>query len=200
MTRRRRLRPDEVDLWQQVARSAQPLSNNQAPRDPMMSLDKPEAATSGATKPPAPLSPFAMGEAARSTMQTHAFPRNTADRLQSAPVQMDAKAFKKMQRGALNPEARVDLHGMTQDRAHGALTHFILSAQSRGLRLVLVITGKGAIEDPYDPAPRRRGVLKTQVPQWLRLPPLASAVLQVSEAHRKHGGAGAYYVYLRRAR
>ena len=113
---------------------------------------------------------------------------------------MDSKAFARMKRGKLKPEARIDLHGMTLDRAHGALTGFILSSQSRGLRLVLVITGKGDREDPYDPAPRRRGVLKSNVPQWLRMAPLGSAVLQISEAHIRHGGSGAYYVYLRRRR
>ncbi|WP_371418219.1 Smr/MutS family protein [Roseivivax sp. THAF30] len=113
---------------------------------------------------------------------------------------MDSKAFTRMKRGKLKPDARLDLHGMTLDRAHPALTRFIFASQARGHRLVLVITGKGQREDPYDPAPRRRGVLKTQVPQWLRMPPLATAVLQISEAHIRHGGGGAYYVYLRRLR
>ena len=89
---------------------------------------------------------------------------------------------------------------MTLQQAHPELVRFILTAQTRGLRLVLVITGKGQREDPYDPMPRRRGVLKSQVPLWLRTPPVAQAVLQVSEAHRSHGGEGAYYVYLRRRR
>jgi DNA-nicking Smr family endonuclease len=113
---------------------------------------------------------------------------------------MDAKAFGRMKRGKLVPEDRIDLHGMTLDQAHPALVSFVLTSQARGLRLVLVITGKGQREDAYDPMPRRRGVLKSQVPQWLRLSPVAQAVLQVSEAHRKHGGGGAYYVYLRKRR
>ena len=86
------------------------------------------------------------------------------------------------------------------DQAHPALIRFILTSQTRGLRLVLVITGKGANTSPYDPAPVQRGILKRQVPSWLRLAPLAPLVLEVREAHIKHGGAGAYYVYLRRAR
>ena len=113
---------------------------------------------------------------------------------------MDAKAFGKMKRGKLVPEGRIDLHGMTLDQAHPALNRFIMTSFSRGLRLVLVITGKGSREDPYDPMPRRRGVLKTQVPLWLKLPPLAQVVLQVTPAHIRHGGEGAYYVYLRRQR
>jgi len=63
---------------------------------------------------------------------------------------------------------------------------------------VLVITGKGRDDDGPGPIPRRRGVLRHQVPQWLSRPPLGPAVLQVTPAHRKHGGEGALYVYLRR--
>jgi DNA-nicking Smr family endonuclease len=113
---------------------------------------------------------------------------------------MDRKTFGRMTRGKLKPEARIDLHGMTLDRAHGALTRFILSAHANGKRLVLVITGKGKDRDDAGPIPVRYGVLKHQVPHWLTTPPLSSAVLQVMPAHISHGGGGAYYVYLRRQR
>ena len=66
------------------------------------------------------------------------------------------------------------------------------------MRLVLVITGKGKRRDDTGPIPQRVGALRHQVPQWLRLPPLGPAVLQITEAHLKHGGSGAYYVYLRK--
>ena len=113
---------------------------------------------------------------------------------------MDANAFGKMKRGKLVPEGRIDLHGMTIAQAHPALTRFILDAHGDGKRLVLVITGKGKERDDYAPIPMRRGVLKQQVPHWLALSPLRQIVLQVAESHLKHGGAGAYYVYLRRHR
>ncbi|MEL6172865.1 MAG: Smr/MutS family protein, partial [Pseudomonadota bacterium] len=77
---------------------------------------------------------------------------------------------------------------------------FILDAQARGLRLVLVITGKGKNRDDQGPIPVRNGVLRHQIPQWLGMPPLSQAVLQISQAHQKHGGGGAYYVYIRRDR
>ena len=77
---------------------------------------------------------------------------------------------------------------------------FFLSAQASGKRLVLVVTGKGKDRDEPGPIPTPRGVLRHQVPQWLMLSPLAQAVLQVTPAHVSHGGAGAYYVYLRRTR
>ncbi|MEM8658203.1 MAG: Smr/MutS family protein [Pseudomonadota bacterium] len=117
----------------------------------------------------------------------------------TAPPQMDAKAYGRLKRGKLRPEARIDLHGMTAERAHGALRGFILDAHARGHRLVLVITGKGRDIDPHM-GPARRGVLRNAVPQWLALPPLAGLVLQITPAHDRHGGAGAYYVYLKRRR
>jgi DNA-nicking Smr family endonuclease len=89
---------------------------------------------------------------------------------------------------------------MTLDRAHPALTRFILGAHSRGLRLVLVITGKGKTKEDDGPIPVRRGVLKHNVPQWLSMPPLNAVILQVTQANIRHGGTGAYYVYLRRHR
>lgn len=123
-----------------------------------------------------------------------------ADQVQKAPVQMDQKAFGKLKRGKLKPEGRIDLHGMTLDRAHPALSRFIMSSHRQGKRLVLVITGKGKQRDEGGPIPVRMGVLRHQVPQWLQMAPLASVILQVSQAHISHGGGGAYYVYLRRQR
>ncbi|WP_341799084.1 Smr/MutS family protein [Rhodovulum marinum] len=118
----------------------------------------------------------------------------------SMPVRMDRKAFARLKGGKLAPEARIDLHGMTLAQAHPALTGFILRNHAAGRRLVLVITGKGRGPDGDGPIPERRGVLKRQVPHWLHQAPLAAAVLQVTEAHRRHGGDGAFYVYLRRPR
>jgi DNA-nicking Smr family endonuclease len=193
---RRRLRPDELDLWQQIAKSTDPLHPSR-PQPVARPLPKKPAVV---TPTPDPLPEFRLGQKARKALPTPVAPLTTGERLRSEPVSMDAKAFGRMKRGKLVPEDRIDLHGMTLDQAHPALVSFVLTSQARGLRLVLVITGKGQREDAYDPMPRRRGVLKSQVPQWLRLPPVAQAVLQVSEAHRKHGGGGAYYVYLRKRR
>lgn len=113
---------------------------------------------------------------------------------------MDAKAFARMSRGKLLPDARIDLHGLTLAEAHPELIRFVLDAHGRGHRLALVITGKGRRGRDDDPVPQRTGALKHQVPVWLHQPPLAPLVLQVAEAHLRHGGAGAYYVYLRRSR
>ena len=75
-----------------------------------------------------------------------------------------------------------------------------LRAQAQGKRLVLVITGKGKNTDTGGPIPTRNGVLRHAVPQWLGMAPLSGLVLQITQAHVRHGGGGAYYVYLRRNR
>ena len=196
MSRRRFLRPEEEELWQQVARSANPLH----PKMPTF-LRKPAAPVEDVPlAPPVPRLPqFRMGEKARMT-RPHDLQPSLAEALATAPVQMDAKAYGRMTRGKLAPDSRIDLHGMTLAEAHPELIRFILNAAGGGQRLVLVITGKGKRGVDHGPIPQRMGALRHQVPLWLRLPPLASAILQVAEAHLKHGGSGAYYVYLRRAR
>ncbi len=196
---RRKLRPDELELWGRVAGNTRKLETQGKLAKPSGAAF-PIKAPQPSPAPPQRIESFSMNARGSTDTTSWSQPETTTSRLARDPVQMDAKAFTRMKRGKLKPEARIDLHGMTLDRAHPALIGFIHSAQTRGLRLVLVITGKGQREDPYDAAPRRRGVLKSQVPQWLRMPPLASAVLQVSEAHIRHGGGGAYYVYLRRVR
>jgi len=198
MRRRRTLGPEEEELWRSVARTARPLHEHpmfHAPPAP------PTPAPQTARPPLAPakprLSPFTLGEKARKPERRDLAP-SLPQALGLAPLQMDAKTHGKMTRGKLAPEARIDLHGMTLPEAHPELIHFILNAQAQGMRLVLVITGKGKRRDDHGPIPQRMGALRHQVPQWLRLPPIAHAVLQVTEAHVKHGGGGAYYVYLRR--
>ena len=84
---------------------------------------------------------------------------------------------------------------MTQTRAHRALLGFLQRAHSEGLTFVLVITGKGKIGVESE-----RGVLRRQVPQWLSLPEFRSLVVGFEEAHIGHGGEGALYVRVRRAR
>ena len=195
---RRRVRPEELELWREVARSTDRLGRRDhfAPIGP--APQRPDVAP--ATAPPEPLPKFTIGQRAKPPRTATVPPGTTSQKLSADALRMDKKAHTRLKRGKLAPEARIDLHGMTLDQAHPTLTRFILTQQTRGARLVLVITGKGQREDPYAPMPHRRGVLKQQVPMWLRMAPVAQAVLQVSEAHIRHGGAGAYYVYLRRSR
>lgn len=200
MARRRHLKPEEEELWQAVARTAQPMhpQKPQAPRPGAIDLPA-SLAKEKAPIPQAPLQPFRVGETARTVLGHDLLP-DLSTRLSAAPLRMDAKAFARMSRGKLSPEARIDLHGLTLAEAHPRLIGFIMNAQAQGLRLVLVITGKGRRPAGDGPIPQRHGILKHQVPQWLSQTPLGPAVLQVAEAHLRHGGSGAYYVYLRRPR
>ncbi len=193
MSRRRTLRPEEQEIWQSVARTAKPMHRTHP-------IALPESAPKlviPAVEAPQKLPAFRLGQSVKSTSSAQ-FAPGIGESLAKAPLRMDAKTHSKMTRGKLAPEARIDLHGMTVDQAHPALISFILSAQSAGMRLVLVITGKGKSRAEFGPMPQRMGVLRTQVPHWLHLPPLNFAVMQVTEAHASHGGGGALYVYLRR--
>ncbi|MFN3824938.1 MAG: Smr/MutS family protein [Pseudorhodobacter sp.] len=189
MTRRRHLKPEEEQLWGAVARSITPMHGQTLQKRLEQSNDPAPEQVKPAGSPRLP--DFRIGEKAR--------PTSTRD-AETAPIRMDAKAFGKMVRGKLLPEARIDLHGMTLNEAHPELIRFVLNAQAQGLRLVLVITGKGKPGQEDGPIPQRRGILRQQVPHWLRQAPLGPAILQVTEAHLRHGGGGALYVYLRRGR
>jgi DNA-nicking Smr family endonuclease len=107
----------------------------------------------------------------------------------------------RMRRGLMEPDARIDLHGMTQEAAHRTLFTWLAAAHARRYRLVLVVTGKGNPKNdenaPWMMSPH--GVLKQMVPRWLNEPELAALIASVQPAHVKHGGDGALYVYLRKA-
>jgi DNA-nicking Smr family endonuclease len=197
MTRRRSLRPEEEEIWRTVARTVTPM-HRPTPSFPLPEPKSVKTVTSAPLQHSHPRFPlFTLGEKAR-IKTGHSFVQTPAESLAASSLQMDAKTHGKMTRGKLAPEARIDLHGLTLAEAHPELIRFILNAQSAGLRLVLVITGKGKLRDDTGPIPQRMGALRHQVPQWLRMAPLGPAVLQVTEAHLRHGGSGAYYVYLRR--
>lgn len=198
--RRRPLAPEEQALWQRVADRVQPLHPMTPARTVAIKPATPAKPADPARDVPCFTLDLQIGSTARPQMRPHDLAPGIGQQLAEAPLRMDRKAFTRMNRGKLAPEARTDLHGLTLSAAHPELIRFILQAQARGLRLVLVITGKGRSGPDDGPIPQRPGVLKHQVPHWLARPPLSGAVLQVTEAHRRHGGSGAYYVYLRRAR
>lgn len=189
MKKRRNLSKEERSLWESVAKTMTAIEKVEKV-DPQDFLSKPKTAA----RRPQKFESFSVGETAKETL-----PR-VGSHLPTTPLNMDAKSFGRMKRGKLSPEGRIDLHGMTVAEAHRELTEFILDASAAGKRLVLVITGKGLVRDDYSPIPIQRGVLRTQVPQWLTLAPLRSHVLQVTPAHVRHGGEGALYIYLRRRR
>jgi DNA-nicking Smr family endonuclease len=112
---------------------------------------------------------------------------------------LDGHTAERLRRGRREPDARLDLHGQTESVAHRTLLAFLKGAHARGLRLVLVVTGKGGSKSVGDAA-GRRGVLKTAVPRWLKEPQFANIVSATAGSHIRHGGEGALYVYLRKQR
>jgi DNA-nicking Smr family endonuclease len=120
------------------------------------------------------------------------------------PPGLDRSSAERLKRGKYDIEARIDLHGMTQDKAHRALTDFIARSAHDGLRCVLVITGKGLRKLSGDGVGRVRpddlGILRNAVPRWLNEPPTRARILAFGAAQPKDGGSGALYVLLRRGR
>ena len=175
----------DAELWARVARSARPLK-------------KGRAATAGE-------SPKQRG---RAPAKETAPPVKPAPKATAKPVpvvrgaKLDRQTARQLERGRLPVEARLDLHGMRQRDAHAALRRFLKSAQGKGYRHVLVITGKGtaAGERTSFYEEDERGVLRQAVPHWLAAPDLAHVVLSYSEAPRRLGGEGALYVRLRKSR
>ncbi len=198
MSRRkpRGLRPEEKDLWARVKQTAEPLHNSIPKADSSSAALTPPKKLAQYTRIPTSLERLAQPV----PPTTFDFAPRPEDVLSNQPVAMDQQAFKKMKRGKLRPEARLDLHGMTMAQAHPALDGFIRNAHSSGKRLILVITGKGKERDDGGPIPTKLGVLRHQVPQWLAHGSIRNLVLQVTPASTNYGGSGAYFVYLRRRR
>ena len=176
----RNLSPEEERLWKRVADTATPIQRSQ----PKFPIEKTKVSPKESAQPSYVPPTFRVGQAAKTAITVPSG---------QPPLQMDRKAYARLKRGKSKPDARIDLHGMTADTAHTALTAFLLRAHADQKRLVLVITGKGR-----DAGDGGMGVLKRQVPHWLERPPLRQIILQTVEAHQRHGGSGALYVYLRR--
>jgi len=183
--RRRGLSEEERALWESVARQVKPLRKK--PRLGKSAIGKAAAAieTDPPNRPASSPRPISSQQAPRP----------------SKPVMpplapLGRRELSKLSRGRSEIDARLDLHGMTQSRAHRALLGFLHNAHRDGHTFVLVITGKGKVGG----GEAERGVLRRQVPQWLSSPELRSLVVGFEEAHIGHGGEGALYVRIRRAR
>jgi DNA-nicking Smr family endonuclease len=188
MTRRRSLSDEERALWTGIVRSIKPM--HRALKEPAAPEDAIEAGNSSETVP----TPRAR---TRRVATVPAAPEKNAPPL--APL--GRKLKKRVARGREPIEARLDLHGFTQTQAHAELLRFLRRAQSDGVRIALVVTGKGTGKGADRPdGAGERGVLKRQVPMWLSLPEFRSLVVGFEDAHLGHGGQGALYVRLRRAR
>ena len=181
--RKRSLSEEERELWESIAKEIRPLRKK--PRAGKPEAVSAEAATTAAAKPETPPKPLPSAKIPRAI-------KPVAPPL--APLGRRERA--QLSRGRKEIDARLDLHGMTQTRAHRALSVFLQRAHNDGLTIVLVITGRGraAGADP------ERGVLRRQVPQWLSLPEFRSLVVGFEKAHVGHGGEGALYVRIRRSK
>lgn len=197
MTRGRKPRRDELELWRQIARRVSPLKDS-GPQNQPPEVDETAPRRPRHETDPLPM-PMPRIAGRKSPVKDDLAPA-LAHGFDAHPIRMDHKAHKRLRRGRLQPDARIDLHGMTLDRAHAALVRFVMAQHQQRKRLLLVITGKGRMRPDDGPIPARPGILRHQVPDWLRQQPLAGVVLQVIQAHPSHGGSGAYYVYLRKSR
>jgi DNA-nicking Smr family endonuclease len=169
---KRPLRPEETRLWAVVAATVRPSPGRVLPRLP---APEPEPAS----KPPR-ITTAALTPAPRPKPAPP--PRYT-------PEVIEPGRKRRIARGRDEIAGRLDLHGYDQDAARVRLRHFLLDAQDRGARAVLVITGKGF---------SGQGVLRRRTPEWLADPAFRSVVAGLSPAEGRHGGEGAYYVALKR--
>ena len=165
----RNLVPD-MALWRRAMHDVRPLPSRSV-------LPPVEPAEKRAVSPPPPLS----------LPTVPALPPSPLDRAAG----YDRANAERLKRGKHNIDARIDLHGMTQDEAHRTLAAFIRGARTAGKRCVLVITGRGRAGG---------GVLKTAVPRWLDEPEFRAQLLAIAPAQPRDGGNGALYVMLRRTR
>jgi DNA-nicking Smr family endonuclease len=178
--RKRALSEEERALWEGVAKQVKPLRKKpRALKPPIAPIEELPAAAKSASLP--------------KLAANLKIPKpDTPPRLAS----LGRRERSQLSRGRKQIEGRLDLHGMTLTRAHRALLSFLQRASSEGLTFVLVITGKGRAAG----AEFERGVLRRQVPEWLSLPEFRALVVGFEEAHIGHGGEGALYVRVRRAR
>lgn len=169
---KRPLRPDETSLWAAVVSTVQPAPGRSVPVAPQAPAD-PKPAHVARNAPP---------------LQPVASPKRRAISI-SAPERIEPRRRTRLARERDPIGARLDLHGLDQDRAREALHAFVQGAHARGLRAVLVITGKGTYSG---------GILRRRTPEWLVEPPVRALVAGISQADRRHGGEGAIYVALKR--
>ena len=181
---------EEISLWHRAMRDAKPLKGRRPPASPRSNEIKQSPsgegragteAGSGRDGPPA--------EAAGDQPARTVLPELAA----GAAPGVDRRTAERLRRGQLAIDARLDLHGHTQEEAHRALIAFVEMAWQRRARCVLVITGKGRSAEGA-------GVLRAAVPRWLNAEAVRARILAFAPAQAKDGGAGALYVLLRRQR
>jgi DNA-nicking Smr family endonuclease len=192
--KRRDLTQGEVTLWELAMREVQPVKRRRRVAPPTVD------ASSNDRKAPKPQRQ--QPQVVSSVKLSVGSPVMPA----KAPSRLDGATIRRLREGKVEPEARLDLHGLTQVQAHARLVTFLHRARERGVRCVLVITGKGsaarnvAASHSDWMSGASSGVLRALVPRWLREGELHGLVRGHVEAHVRHGGEGAIYVYIRQSR
>lgn len=176
----RKLENEERILWGKVAKTTRPMPGRM---EELLEFED-------TTKPPekqisAPKNPAKAGIAEASPIPV------TGEKPKGVHHPLERPVKRKIAKGRLALEARIDLHGMIQSEAHGMLLDFLLRAHERGLRHVLVITGKGS-------SLGSEGALKRAVPLWFSKAEFRFLISSYETAARHHGGEGALYVRLSR--
>ena len=180
----RRLRPEEVTLWGQVAATVKPMRGKRVVASPLPAVA------------PAHAGAFPQTVA---TLPHRRLPAPARRDALSGPQTLDASWDKSLATGRAAPDRTIDLHGHSLSSAHALLDHALGEAIRHGARLVLLVTGKPARHNPRMP-PTGRGVIRASVEDWLKAGPHASRIAAIRGAHPKHGGAGALYLVIRRDR
>jgi DNA-nicking Smr family endonuclease len=160
---------DDTELWRFVTQTVRPFNRRKVAPTPAKA-DPDAVKMRPAASVPQQVSP----------------PRNTVR--QPPGIGLDTATRTKLKKGQLPIEARLDLHGMTQEEAYAALRRFIRIAEANRARTLLVITGKGRVGG---------GVLRRMTPLWLAESDLKDVVLTIVPARPKDGGEGAFYIRLR---
>jgi DNA-nicking Smr family endonuclease len=180
--------PPDYALWEDVLPTIKPLHKVKNKKKAPVKTEKPAPAG----KSPSPAKPIIRVKTAR-----HDPPQLTG---------LDRRSERRMTRGQVEIDARIDLHGTGIERARGRLLHFLASSRAEGLRLVLVITGKGASPftrhtlhgSDHFHAPERQGRLRRLAPDWFHEREFREHISGFQPAHPRHGGGGAFYVRLRK--
>lgn len=175
------LSPGDRALWRRVAASVNPLPGKALPPPPEPQPHQPPPMPAPPPMPTLPVLPRAP--------RIHRPPAHPED------ATLDGEWDRRLRMGRVAPDMVIDLHGHGVEAAHGIVLRGIEDAAGMGMRVVLVVTGKGT-RGPEE----RRGVLKASLGDWLMMSPVRSLVAAMRAAHPRHGGAGAFYVVLRRRR
>jgi DNA-nicking Smr family endonuclease len=182
---KRRVTPDELELWRHVAQSVRPIKSKRRATTPKDEAPGAPCAKTKISKPATPAAP-----PRRPQPPAPAKPHELTHGLSHGIDRRQAERFRK---GKLAIEGKIDLHGRTQQDAHDDLLAFLKRAHAAGKRNVLVVTGKGMTTS-------KTGILRQAVPRWLNEPSFRALVLAFDYAEPQHGGEGALYVLLKRVR